>query len=84
MHGDSSRRRRSAQGEPPTTLLSPYVAFGCVSVRTFHAELSRVYAKGAHAQPPTSLLGQLYFREMSYPVWKSTSASGAIEQASRR
>ena len=67
----------SFEGEPPTTLLSPYVAFGCVSVRTFHAELTRVYAKGAHAQPPTSLLGQLYFREMSYPVWKSTSASGA-------
>ena len=77
----SARRRfrhglhdRYAQGEPPTTLLSPYVAFGCVSVRTFHAELARVYAKGAHAQPPTSLLGQLYFREMSYLLGKKHGA----------
>merc|ERR1711939_1070184 len=67
----------SFEGEPPTTLLSPYVAFGCVSVRTFHAELARVYAKGPHAQPPTSLLGQLYFREMSYLLGRKHGAAFA-------
>jgi len=67
----------SFEGEPPTTLLSPYVAFGCVSVRTFHQALKETYAKGPHAQPPTSLLGQLYFREMSYLLGKKHGAQFA-------
>ena len=62
-------------GDPPTTLLSPYVAFGCVSARMFYSELKQVYAKGSHAQPPTSLLGQLYFREMSSLLGRFHGAS---------
>lgn len=50
-----------------TTLLSPYVAFGCVSVRKFYHDLQPVLAKHAnHAKPPTSLVGQLFFREIAY------------------
>ncbi|KAH8076574.1 DNA photolyase [Aureococcus anophagefferens] len=52
--------------DPSTTVLSPYLKFGCVSARLFRARLADVYAGGPHAQPPTSLLGQLYFREMAY------------------
>ncbi|KAH8052873.1 DNA photolyase [Aureococcus anophagefferens] len=52
--------------DPSTTVLSPYLKFGCVSARLFRARLADVYAGGSHAQPPTSLLGQLYFREMAY------------------
>ena len=56
---------------PPTTLLSPYVAFGCVSVRTFHAELTSVYAKGPARAAAHVFVGPvarpilLYFREPS-------------------
>ena len=52
--------------EASTTVLSPYLKFGCVSARTVKSQLDAAYARGAHAQPPGSLLGQLYFREMSY------------------
>jgi len=52
--------------DPATTILSPYVAVGCVSARTFHDALIKCYAGGSHASPPGSLLGQLYFREMAY------------------
>lgn len=51
---------------PSTTQLSPYMKFGCVSVRRFYHGLKAVCAKKKHTQPPVSLLGQLYFREMSY------------------
>ena len=45
-----------------TTVLSPYLKFGCVSVRTFWWELEKVYASNASGNrslPPTSLDGQL-------------------------
>lgn len=43
--------------EPPaTTVLSPYLKFGCLSSRLFHQRLLEIYAahKG-HSQPPVSL-----------------------------
>jgi hypothetical protein len=58
-------------GGPSTTLLSPYMKFGCVSARTVHEALVAAVASAKSqgltpAKPPTSLLGQLYFREISY------------------
>ena len=50
-----------------TTLLSPYLAFGCISARSFYYELKeQIFQKKKISQPPESLLGQLYFREMAY------------------
>lgn len=60
-------------GGPATTLLSPYLKFGCVSARKMHETLQESYARTLAAEgkekpksPPTSLLGQLYFREIAY------------------
>jgi cryptochrome len=54
--------------EPSTTLLSPYLKFGCLSVRTFFQAILTVFqsSKSKHTQPPESLLGQLYWREFFY------------------
>ncbi|KAL4418944.1 hypothetical protein ABPG77_009124 [Micractinium sp. CCAP 211/92] len=50
---------------PATTVLSPYLKFGCLSPRLFHAKLQQIYAEksGKHTQPPVSLRGQLLWRE---------------------
>jgi len=55
----------SAFIKPSTTVLSPYLKFGCLSPRLFHARLLDIYraANGKHAQPPVSLRGQLLWRE---------------------
>jgi len=62
-----------APAKPDTTGLSPYVKFGSLSVRTFWHEIGKCYEKGLtmnpsvqHALPPTSLHGQLMFREQFY------------------
>jgi cryptochrome len=54
--------------EPSTTVLSPYLKFGCVSARLFYHELADVYRSGdgKHAKPPVSLHGQLLWREFFY------------------
>ena len=52
--------------EPSTTVLSPYLKFGCVSPRLLYERLKEVYKKGGHSKPPVSLLGQLYWRELFY------------------
>ena len=58
---------------PSTTALSPYLKFGCVSPRTFYHELRAVLARHPkHTQPPTSLEGQLMWREFYYLVAKGT------------
>ena len=59
-----------------TTVLSPFLKFGCLSPRRFRAELLATCAayaatKGAKAPlpgPPTSLEGQLLWREYWYLV----------------
>ncbi|XP_029952200.1 cryptochrome circadian regulator 5 [Salarias fasciatus] len=51
---------------PSTTVLSPYVAFGCLSARTFWWRLSDVYRGKKHSDPPVSLHGQLLWREFFY------------------
>lgn len=52
--------------EPSTTGLSPYIKFGCLSVRTAWHAIARCYDGRTHSQPPQSLHGQLLFREMFY------------------
>ena len=54
--------------EPSTTVISPYLTSGCISMRqVFYAidECIRKH-KGQATSPPTSLVGQLFFREMWY------------------
>ena len=59
--------------QPSTTVLSPYVKFGCVSARLFYHRLAEVYKKGGkHSQPPVSLHGQLLWREFFYVVGANT------------
>ena len=52
---------------PSTTVLSPYLKFGCVSPALFHRRLSAVYAAAprgaAVSRPPVSLEGQLLWRD---------------------
>lgn len=51
-----------------TTLLSPHLHFGSLSVRTFYWAVQDVLAsfKGKKSEPPTSLEGQLLFRDMYF------------------
>jgi cryptochrome len=51
---------------PATTLLSPHLHFGTLSVRKFYHDVKKVIAEfeGNATKPPTSLEGQLLFREM--------------------
>ncbi|XP_042588957.1 cryptochrome circadian regulator 5 [Cyprinus carpio] len=51
---------------PSTTVLSPYVRFGCLSARTFWWRLAEVYRGKQHSEPPVSLHGQLLWREFFY------------------
>lgn len=53
--------------EPSTTVLSPYLKFGCLSSRLFYQKLTDVLKRHAkHSKPPVSLLGQLLWREFYY------------------
>lgn len=51
-----------------TTLLSPHLHFGSLSVREFYWRVQDVVDKfkGKASQPPTSLTGQLLFRDMYF------------------
>jgi deoxyribodipyrimidine photolyase len=51
-----------------TTLLSPHMHFGSLSVREFYWRVQDVVDgfKGQASQPPTSLTGQLLFRDMYF------------------
>ncbi|KAL3065237.1 hypothetical protein OYC64_015418 [Pagothenia borchgrevinki] len=51
---------------PSTTVLSPYVTFGCLSARTFWWRVTEVYQGKKHSEPPVSLHGQLLWREFYY------------------
>ncbi len=44
--------------EPSTTLLSPYISHGCLSVKLFYYQIKEIYKKNKkHSDPPVSLLG---------------------------
>jgi cryptochrome len=52
---------------PATTMLSPYLKFGCLSSRLFYQKLKEVYSRQPHhTKPPVSLYGQLLWREFFY------------------
>ena len=57
---------------PSTTVLSPYLKFGCLSPRLFYWKLDEVYKGSKHSQPPVSLHGQLLWREFFYTVGANT------------
>ncbi|XP_042901352.1 cryptochrome-1 isoform X2 [Parasteatoda tepidariorum] len=60
--------------KPSTTVLSPYVKFGCLSARTFYYKIRDVYlkSKSGYTKPPVSLHGQLFWREFFYTVGSVT------------
>lgn len=58
--------------EPSTTVLSPYLKFGCLSCRTFYQKLKETIGNSPHSKPPVSLIGQLMWREFYYCVGDST------------
>jgi len=56
---------------PATTCLSPHITHGTVSPRLFYHELTKAYEEnakngGKNSKPPTSLHGQLLWREYNY------------------
>jgi cryptochrome len=61
------------KGKLSTTGLSPYLMCGAISVRTVHHSIHCALNGRAHTNPPESLLGQLYFREMFYLLSASTA-----------
>ncbi|XP_052864838.1 cryptochrome-1 [Anopheles cruzii] len=54
--------------EPSTTVLSPYLKFGCLSARLFYSRLQDTIRGQKHSQPPVSLIGQMMWREFYYCV----------------
>lgn len=59
--------------EPATTVLSPYLKFGCLSVRVFYKRLQQIEAEAKQSsKPPVSLRGQLLWREFFYFVGANT------------
>ncbi|XP_050235165.1 (6-4)DNA photolyase [Mercurialis annua] len=59
----------SAFSKPATTVLSPYLKFGCLSSRYFYQCLQDVYKNvQKHTSPPVSLVGQLLWRDFFYTV----------------
>ncbi|XP_058112642.1 (6-4)DNA photolyase isoform X2 [Magnolia sinica] len=59
----------SAFLNPATTVLSPYLKFGCLSSRYFYQCVHDLYKKvKKHSSPPVSLAGQLLWREFFYTV----------------
>jgi len=61
------------EGTRATTVLSPYLKFGCLSPRRFWVELHEATARSGVkvSQPPVSLSGQLLWREFYYTCAKA-------------
>jgi len=52
---------------PSTTVLSPYIKFGCLSAALFYYTVADIISsKKGHTLPPVSLHGQLLWREYFY------------------
>ncbi|XP_055925204.1 cryptochrome-1-like isoform X1 [Argiope bruennichi] len=60
--------------KPSTTVLSPYLKFGCLSARTFYYKIRDIYLKSkkGYSKPPVSLHGQLFWREFFYTAGFAT------------
>ncbi|CAK9310424.1 unnamed protein product [Citrullus colocynthis] len=57
----------SAFLKPATTVLSPYLKFGCLSSRYFYQRIQEIYKNvNGYTSPPVSLVGQLLWREFFY------------------
>lgn len=57
-------KQNPASLRPESTLLSPYINMGCLSVRYFFAKVSKIYDFNKYSgKVEDSLLGQLYWRE---------------------
>eukprot|EP00934_Nitzschia_sp_Nitz4_P002487 Nitzschia sp. Nitz4//scaffold222_size33694//19911//21563//NITZ4_007863-RA/size33694-processed-gene-0.8-mRNA-1//1//CDS//3329542594//2477//frame0 len=56
--------------EPQTAVISPYLNSGCLSFRRawYAVKKAEIEAKGKPTQPPTSLAGQLLWREHWYTI----------------
>nr|XP_016448125.1 PREDICTED: (6-4)DNA photolyase-like [Nicotiana tabacum] len=55
--------------KPATTVLSPYLKFGCLSSRYFYQCIQDIQKSvKKHTSPPVSLLGQLLWRDFFYTV----------------
>ena len=74
--------RPTAFNPADTTVLSPYLKFGCLSSRFFYYELKKIIDanKKVATQPPTSLLGQLYWREFFYYQAYTTPGFSCIKE----
>ena len=59
--------------EPSTTGLSPYLSTGCLSPRVLWNEVTAANLGSKHTKPPTSLHGQLMFREMFHLLSRSVN-----------
>lgn len=60
--------------KPATTVLSPYLKFGCLSARLFYARLKEIYSQSkSYSKPPVSLEGQLLWREFFYTAGFGTT-----------
>lgn len=57
---------------PSTTVLSPYLKFGCLSPKLFYHKLKEAIGTSSHSKPPVSLIGQLMWREFYYCAASST------------
>ncbi|XP_041481476.1 cryptochrome-2-like isoform X1 [Lytechinus variegatus] len=67
--------------EPSTTVLSPYLKFGCLSPRKFYYAIKEVYAQKTNCtKPPVSLMGQLIWREFFYTVAAGTPNFHQMEE----
>lgn len=61
---EKPRTDPTALAPPSTTRLGPHLKFGCLSVRRmYHALRAAEEAAGQFSKPPTSLVGQLLWRE---------------------
>ncbi|KAJ8539212.1 hypothetical protein K7X08_013464 [Anisodus acutangulus] len=59
----------SAFLKPATTVLSPYLKFGCLSSRYFYQCIQDIQKRvKKHTSPPVSLLGQLLWSDFFYTV----------------
>ncbi|XP_077288463.1 (6-4)-photolyase [Arctopsyche grandis] len=65
--------------EPSTTVLSPYLKFGCLSPNLFYYKLKGIIDNNVHTKPPVSLIGQLLWREFYYVVAAMTPNFNKME-----
>ncbi|XP_024538612.1 (6-4)DNA photolyase [Selaginella moellendorffii] len=60
--------------KPATTVLSPYLKFGCLSSRLFYSRVKEVYSRAkSFTSPPVSLEAQLLWREFFYTAAYATA-----------